>query len=281
MSYPIHIYHSASSGKPTLLIGHGNGFPPEVYAPLVDALGMDHPAVCLPARPWWENAAPEDFTGWHMLADDLVGGIREHQLAPVIGIGHSMSGVAMSIAAVEHPDLFRAIILVDPVYIPRRYMWLTGVLRLLGIQPNAKLINGALRRQRQWDSLEEAYQRFRNRSLFQNCSDEVVWLYTKGITRPTSSGVELVYPPEWEAKIFSSVPVDEWRYPPRISVPCMVIGAEKTDVFFPPSVRLWQKMRPDIPVHVVPEAGHLLPMEKPSQVADLIRAFLVVQTNQY
>lgn len=269
-----HTYSHQKTAATTVLIGHGNGFPPEVYAPLAAALDAGH-CVCLPARPWWGGENPQDFKSWHTLADDLIAGIEHFGLGPVRGVGHSMSGVAMVYASVKRPDLFASIVLLDPVYLPRSIVRWARVGSWFGLSFNRRLEQGALNRRREWQSAEAAFERFRKRSLFKRCSDEVLRLYVDGMTvpKPDGEGIELAYPPEWEARIFHTVPYDEWAYARKISVPCRIIGGEYTDVFFPQSHALWRKLRPDILLSVMPEVGHLLPLEAPSAVADQILEF--------
>lgn len=279
MSYPIHVYDSSTVGKPVLCIGHGNGFPPLAYAPFAKALGEGYHAVCLPARPWWGEQDPHQFDSWQILADDLLAGIQAHCLAPVIGVGHSMSGVALVMAAVKCPQLFRAIVLLDPVFLPPLYLAAAQLAQWLGLQPNLRMVQGALKRQRNWASQEEAYQRFRGRSLFARCSDELVRLYTQGMTRQNGHGIELAYPPEWEAQIFSVAPLGEWDFLPELTVSTLVIAGSESDVFTARSIKVWRSKRPDVPVIVVPDSGHLVPFEQPDTVASHVLDFLVALPN--
>jgi pimeloyl-ACP methyl ester carboxylesterase len=274
MNYPLYSYCPGTEGKPALLLGHANGFPPPVYAPLITALGGDYHAVCLPARPLWEGSDPAQMQDWLLLTADFIGGITQHRLAPVIAIGHSMSGVALLMAAVQQPDLFRALILIDPVLLPRPFLRITRVLKTLRLKWDGRLVQGALRRRRTWPSQAAAYQNFRERSLFARCSDDMVRLYTQSITRPTPNGVELVYSPAWEAQIYRSIQLDSWTYPPRVRVPCLLLYGATTNTFLPASARLWAKQRPDLPLIKVNDAGHLLPLEHPDQVAEHIRTFI-------
>jgi pimeloyl-ACP methyl ester carboxylesterase len=138
------------------------------------------------------------------------------------------------------------------------------------------MVEGALKRRRDWPSIEDAFGRFRKREFFSRCSDDVLWLYTRGITRPKTGGegIELAYPPEWEAQIFATSPYDEWAYPRRITRPCAIIAGQHSDIFTAPSQRAWQRLRPDIPITCLPDAGHLLPLERPQALAHAIRDFV-------
>ena len=141
MTYPIHNFNDlppdSPTVPPTIHIGHGNGFPASMYAPFADALGGNYRKLCLLARPWWKGSDPEKFDSWEILADDLIAGIQHHNLAPIVGIGHSMSGVAMLFAAVKAPQLFRAIVLIDPVMLPRTILFFERILKFFGTTGNS------------------------------------------------------------------------------------------------------------------------------------------------
>lgn len=277
---PIYDFRSAEQAHlpPQVCIGHGNGFPPEMYQPLAQALGVDYPAICLPARPWWPDSDPNAIKDWSFLAHDLAEGLEAHDLAPIIGVGHSMSGVGLAMAAAKYPTLFRAIILIDPVFLPPLWVSLGRLLRYFR-QPFKHMVEGTLRRRREWPNRQAAYDHFRKRSLFQNCSDEMVRLYAEGITRPLNPSepdgtMTLAYPPEWEARIFGHMSYNQWRYPKKITVPCLLIAGANSDTFLPPAQAAWGKRRPDIPLIKITEAGHLVPFEQPEASAAAIRAFL-------
>jgi pimeloyl-ACP methyl ester carboxylesterase len=77
-------------------VAPANGFPPHSYRPAVEPLLPDHRVVSLPPRALWPEAgAPPAAPGsWTTLADDLLAGIRAHDLPPLIAVGHSFGGIA-------------------------------------------------------------------------------------------------------------------------------------------------------------------------------------------
>jgi pimeloyl-ACP methyl ester carboxylesterase len=278
-SMPLYEYdrHPADQ-RPVLHLAHANGFPPEVYAELATRLAAHYRVVMLPARPLWPAPPPpESLDSWHILAEDLIAGIEAYRLAPLIGAGHSMGGVATLLAAVKRPELFRALVLIDPVVLPRRFLRFLRLLRRVYPQLQTPLARMALRRRRIWAHREEAFRRFRERPLFARWSDEVLWAYVDGITQPVGNGVaaiELRYSPEWEARIYEKVPLDIWQWVPRLALPAVVLRGEETNTFRVESMRLWRRMRPDLPVITVSKTGHLLPMEQPAIVARDMWTFL-------
>lgn len=104
---------------PVLHLAHANGFPPGTYRPLAEALADRYRVIALPARPLWSDQRPESSPTWRPLADDLVRGMDELGLAGVVGVGHSLGGVLTLWAANRRPDLFRCVVLIDPVIFPQ------------------------------------------------------------------------------------------------------------------------------------------------------------------
>jgi pimeloyl-ACP methyl ester carboxylesterase len=273
-TYPIYRY--AESSAPPLCLGIGNGFPPQVYAPLAQALRPHYEALCFLPRPWWEGADPQAFSGWENLAEDFMAALEQQALAPALAVGHSMSGVALVMAAAQRPDLFRALVLLDPVFFPPWALRLGQMTAFFGLRLNQRLVDRALQRQRHWPSYEAAYARFRGRSLFERCSDELVHLYTQGMTRPApDGGLELAHPPEWEARIFATPPFAEWRYLARLCVPTLVLYGAQSAVFVARMAARWRRVRPDIGLQSIANSGHLLPMEQPQAVAEAIVRFFM------
>lgn len=257
-------------------IAHANGFPPEVYGELAAPLTEAHRVVALPARPLWEpSPPPNEFYNWRVLAEDMITGLES--LAPVIGIGHSLGGVSTLIAAIQRPDLFSAIILLDPVLFPRSFIWWLAATPQWVPKPESPLVKKALRRRQHWQNEQEAFDRFRSYSVFAKWSDEALWAYVRGLTSPTEDGIVLRYAPQWEARIYETAPRSVWgwwRWLPNIEIPTLVLQGENTDTFVAASSQLWTKVRPDLPVITVPETGHLFPIEAPIITAQHILTFI-------
>jgi pimeloyl-ACP methyl ester carboxylesterase len=100
---------------PFVHLAPANGFPPATYRQLARDLAQGYHVVSLLPRPFWPGSRPESAPDWHPLAGDLIRGLDELGLSGIVGLGHSIGGVLTLWAAIERPDLFRAVILVDPV----------------------------------------------------------------------------------------------------------------------------------------------------------------------
>ena len=209
------------------------------------------------------------------MADDLVQGLEGMGAKGIVGVGHSLGGVLTLYAAVKRPDLFSRVILIDPTMLSPKLLWQIRFMKIFGLEARKWLVKGALRRKREWGNFTETYQYFRGRQLFKNWSDEMVKSYTESITGPCSGGgVQLIYPPEWEARIYQTIPTDVWKFARALQLPTMVIRGEASNTFTADSEKAFRKFRAGTEFAVVPGAGHLIPQEKPEEVGKLVLKFL-------
>ena len=259
---------------PLVHLAHANGFPPLTYRPLARQLD-GYQVVALRSRPLWPGSEPQSAPDWHPLADDLQRGLEELGQGPVLGLGHSIGGVLTLWAALRRPDLFRAVVLIDPVILPPTWLLLLRLMRGLGLSDRQPLVQGALRRRRTWPSRRACYEHYRRKSFFARWSDDSLWAYVEAATQPRpGGGVELVYAPEWEAHIFATTPLDAWRGIARLRPPLLLVRGAHSNTFRPSCQRRLTRLLPQARVAVIPDAGHLAPLERPQATGAAIRAFL-------
>ena len=84
----------------------------------------------------------------------------------------------------------------------------------------------------------------------------------------------LVYPPEWEAHIFASPPTSVWRDVSRLRTRTLVIRGEQSDTFTASTQQRVARRLPQARFLSIPEAGHLVAMERPAETGLQIRRFL-------
>jgi pimeloyl-ACP methyl ester carboxylesterase len=267
--------HDFGGRGPLLHLAHANGFPPGTYRLLAGALAAEHHVVALPARPLWPGSRPEEIDSWRPLADDLVRGLEALDAPGLIGAGHSLGGVLTLWAAIARPDLFRAVILIDPVILPPHWLWGLRLLRLLGLGQRQPLVRGALHRRRTWPDRRACFRHYRGKALFDRWSDAALWDYVNSGTSPLpGGGVTLRYPPEWEARIFATPPTGIWRDVPRLDRPALILRGEHSQTFRPEALARLGRLLPGARLGTVAGAGHLLPMEQPAAIAAAIHDFL-------
>jgi pimeloyl-ACP methyl ester carboxylesterase len=263
------------STKPFIHLAHANGFPPPTYLKSLQPLLANYHIISFPARPLWSDTPPEWLKHWSQMADDLLEDLKGMGAQKVIGVGHSLGGVLTLYAAVKRPELFSQVILIDPTMLSPKLLWQIKFMKLFGFEARSFLIKGALRRKRTWESTRAAHDYFRGRALFKNWSDEMVKSYVESMTGPSpDGGVQLIYPPEWEARIYKTIPTDVWKFAKNLEQPTLVIRGETSNTFTVDSEKAFRKINPKPTFTVVKDAGHLVPQEKPEEVESLIADFL-------
>ncbi|HEV2355899.1 MAG TPA: alpha/beta hydrolase, partial [Puia sp.] len=244
------------STKPFLHLAHANGFLPPTYRESLEPLFPHYHVVSIPARPLWGDTSPEWLKSWSQMADDLIRGLEEMKVSQVVGVGHSLGGVLTLYAAVKRPDLFSRVILIDPTMLEPKFLWQIRIMKIFGFEARSFLIKGALRRRREWPSPREAYDYFRGRQLFKNWSDEMVKTYTDCIIEPTAQGgVCLAYPPEWEARIYKTIPTDVWRLAKLLRQPTLVLRGERSNTFLAAGEKVFRQLNPKVSFETVSGAG--------------------------
>jgi pimeloyl-ACP methyl ester carboxylesterase len=138
------------------------------------------------------------------------------------------------------------------------------------------LIAGTKKRRRTFDDLGTVFHGYRNRSVFRYMSDESLRVYIEGITRKTEHGYELVYSPGWEARVYltGQHDFDLWRDLPKLEVPTLFLRGAETDTFLENAAALVKRKQPRAWVETLDKSTHLLPLERPQEVFDILQAFL-------
>ena len=270
---PIPFDSFGDPSNPTLHFAHANGFPPTVYRQFLELLTEQYHVIAFHQRPIWDSNLPDAETnGWHENSADLIQFLDQQNARGIIGVGHSMGGVSTFYAALERPDLFSRLILIDPVFLPPAFLEKTrssddG----LAFNP---MYQAAMKRRNQWTSREEAWERFRGKKTFGRFSDTILWDYVNSITTEDGEGYKLIYPREWEAHFYAMPPLDIWDLLPQLTHDTLAIRATESNTLFPDAWELWQQRQPDAAFTELPDLGHLLMLENPSLVANTMLDWL-------
>ena len=261
-----------------LVFLHANGYPPECYRPMLSRLAEHYHVTAMIQRPLWPGSKPEDITDWRPLTDDLLLFLDAHQTEPIVCVGHSMGGIALLRAALREPERFRAIVLLDPVLFPPYLIALGNLMRHLKLgECRHPLVAGARQRRREFDDLERLYNGYRRKSVFKYMDDDALRAYVQGIACPMDEGgYQLCYSAEWEIRIYLTGiwhDMDIWRGLPKLEVPMFIVRGAETDTFREQTGKLVQLKQPRARVEALEKSTHLLPLERPSEVSNLIQSF--------
>ena len=258
---------------------HANGYPPACYLPLVELFKPDYHLSGMHLRPLWPHSRPKEIGAWHPMSEDLLLFLDENRFSPVIALGHSMGGIISLRAALHRPASFRALVLIEPVLFPPRFIAAFNAVKLVGLGSRLiPVMKGALKRRRHFEDLEKLFHSYRHKHVFRYLSDESLRAYINGITVPSpNGGYDLAYSPEWEARIYETGiwnDWDIWAGLKSLKVPTLIIRGAETDTFWESTGRLVRKMNPAIEIISLPAATHLVPLERPDEVSEITERFL-------
>jgi pimeloyl-ACP methyl ester carboxylesterase len=261
-----------------LVFLHANGYPPDCYRPLLSRLAENYHVTAMVQRPLWPEGKPEDIDSWRPLTDDFLRFLDAHQNGPIACVGHSMGGLILLRTALREPERFKAIVLLDPVLLPPFFIIFWTVMRKLKIgERRHPFIRAARQRRQQFDDLDKLYQGYRRKHIFRYFDDEALRAYVKGIACQVDESVyQLCYSAEWETHIYLiSIwsDMDIWRGLPKLEVPTLIIRGAETDTFWERTGKLVKRKQPQIKVAALERATHLVPLERPQEVANLIQSF--------
>ena len=265
------------SGLPLHFL-HANGYPPECYRPLITRLSEHYHVFSMRQRPLWPDSRPEEIADWLPLTDDFLRFLDEHPTGASIGIGHSVGGIVTLRAALRQPERFRALVLIDPVLFPPyvirswRFICALG----LGYQLHP-LVRAARNRRRQFDDLDRLFKGYRRKPVFRYMDDQALHAYVEGVACPGEHGYKLCYSTDWEMRIYATSvwrDMDIWHDLPGLNIPLLIIRGAETDTFWASTARGVLRKVPAARVMTVPQATHLVPLERPAEVYQAIQDFL-------
>ncbi len=266
------------AAAPLLHLAPANGFPPQTYLPLLQAL-PGYRSICLPPRALWgDQPPPTHYRSRHEIAADLLAGLAAHDLRDIVAIGHSLGAMVSMLALLEEPWRFRALIMLDPVFLPPPFLSMINQAWQDGSIEQFPLVQSARRRRRSFTSREDAFQRFRDKAIFADWSDEALWLYVQHGTRPRQDGqgLELVWSADWEAHYFATVNHRLWQDLPKLDGlrPTLLIRPRGSDTFPDASVAMAREMLPTADFIDLDGQSHLFPLAAPDVTAGVIRDWL-------
>jgi pimeloyl-ACP methyl ester carboxylesterase len=277
-----------SKEGPRLTFIHANGYPSGAYQEFLKPLLQEFQVAALSLRPFFPGTNPSRLSDWRDFRDDYLAYLASKMETDsetgrsdsgVIGVGHSVGGMTTLLAAVQRPELFRALVLIEPVIYPP---WQGGLMRLASplklMRRFHPLLRQTLRRKRVFPSREEMFRNYRNKTIFSRVPDPVLRDYVEGLSRDLPDGnVELRYSPEWETRIYETAGLADrviWRDANKIQLPVLLIRGEYSDTLKASAFNRLLRLLPSGKGITLAGAGHLLPLETPGRTAAVILDFL-------
>lgn len=272
MTTPIYFEDFGGTG-PILHFAHPNAYPPACFTPILEPLTARYHVIAMHHRPLWPGHGPEEFENWQVIADDLQNFLAQQGYEQIIGVGHSLGAVATMKVAWQHPHLFKALVLIEPVFLEPR------ILQLLAENPaiteEMPMVQKTRKRRANWPDRQTAFDHYRAKSIFDRWSDDALWFYiNEGLVETGDGDLTLAFSREWEAQIYTRFPRRIWEELPFVSQPTLAIRGAESDTLSKESWRLWQDIQPQASFVEIAGAGHMAPMEKSAEVVQVINDFL-------
>ncbi len=257
--------------QPMLHFLHGNGFCGGVYWPLLGRLLPDYGLFCHDIEGHGASDAPQRYSGTAQIIRRVPEIIAEQGLEQpqLVGMGHSFGAAVTLAVAAQRPQLFKLLVLLDPILLPPATWAMSWLSSALGRNPMAVATR---RRRDRWASRDECYSRLHDRGIYRCWRDDGFDCFIEHATRDDDGERILCCPREQEASIFEN-PVYPWRFLHRIQCPVLLIHGRDSYGFMRKSVALAGARIAQLETHEV-AGGHCFMQEAPESVEPLIRQFL-------
>jgi pimeloyl-ACP methyl ester carboxylesterase len=257
---------------PVLLFSHATGFHGLVFDPLASFLKDEFRCVSVDLRGHGMSEVPPG-TGlaWSGMADDVLAALGSDRFpkGPLHGVGHSMGGAALVMAASRRPDAFRSLWLYEPVVVPT-----DGGLMPEGDNPMSE---AAARRRDRFDSVDQAYENYRSKPPLDKLDPRALRAYVDGgfSVSPDGSAILRCHP-STEAEVFRLAATSgAWSNLAALQVPVAVVAGSPEEVgpvAFAPAIA------DGLPLGTLIEyahLGHFGPLEDLAGMAEAISSWVV------
>jgi pimeloyl-ACP methyl ester carboxylesterase len=191
------VVHDLGGTGPTLLMSHATGFHALAWRPIARLLAHRFSCQALDYRGHGDTVAPADWSvDWNGYGDDAVAVASAlHSPGGILGVGHSMGGACLLMAARRDPSLFRGLVVFEPIVFPTEGLLPPGT--------ESPLVVGARRRRSSFPSFEDAIANYASKPPMGTFTDEALHAYVQGGFAVGEDGhVHLKCRPEHEARTF-------------------------------------------------------------------------------
>jgi pimeloyl-ACP methyl ester carboxylesterase len=262
---------------PVAVIGHSIGFCAGVYTPLATLMTDHFQVLGFDSRGHGRtktSANPDKLKNWHIFYDDMEN-FCQHIGRPVIAIGHSMGGTVSLVVAVRHPELVRALIMIEPGIIPPEWIQRTYLMQKCGLTRLAPIVSKTAKKQYKWSDRESLRDYLFTNKMFRYWTKAFIDAYIEHMIEDTDTGaVQLRCNPRWEARCIATAPTDIWNYVRKLKTPTLIIYGTQTKTFLPSVIKRFKTEVPHAVFRSFEGSGHNVVMEKPRESTEAILEFL-------
>lgn len=244
---------------PLMLFFHGITSNSAVFAPLTARLSDRFTTVAVDQRGHGLSDKPEGGYEANDYADDIAALIRALDRGPAILVGHSLGSRNSVTAAARYPDLVRSVVAIDfTPYIE------TEVLDALETRVNAG--------DRLFEDVKtvEAYLSAR----YPNLPREAIKIRAESGYRQAEGGLRPLASPAAMAQTAKGLRADLTQTYRDVAKPVLIVRGEQSKLVSAAALAKTSRLRPDLPVVVVPDADHYVNEVSPEITLKAITNFI-------
>ena len=275
---PLKLHYWEWKGRqPTILFCHAASFHGRCYDRIINEALHGFHVIALDFRGHGQSQQHPPPYRFRWFGEDVLQLIETLNLPKdnLIGIGHSLGGYALTLAAVKAPRrLFQSLLLLDPVIFSPSFYG--------GLDDDTFDADFIRRRKSQWSSVEEMIARLEKREPFLRWPKDVLRDYC---TYALDKNYKLSCVPDGEASIYkSSIQSDSNIYPLIEKskfindIPIHIVRSSlslnqaqlKASPTAPDLVKLFKKGRDTL----LKDSEHFFPMEQPELTIDLVKELI-------
>jgi lipase len=259
-----------AGGARQILFAHATGFLPWLWHPIIEEFIPDY-SVWAPYICNYRSCDPDKGgLSWDVIAKDLSIFCLAQEIERPILVGHSMGSTVLTIAAAAYGLVPRGMILIEPIFLPDEFYKMQISLK------DHPLASKSIKRVNHWPSEDEAMTYLKSRSFFSDWDKDVLDLYVQyGMEKQQAGDMRLTCTPESEAAMFmGGWSRDPWPLLTKIECPVLVIEGEKSPNIGMVDIKRAVSLLPRGQYGSVAGAGHLIPMQKPGEIAGIIKDFM-------
>jgi pimeloyl-ACP methyl ester carboxylesterase len=255
---------------PQILFAHATGFLPWLWHPIIEEI-TPYKEAWVPYICNYRDGDPEKGgLSWDVIARDLISFCSSQNIINNLAVGHSMGATVLTIAAALFGLQPRGLILIEPIFLPEEFYSMDIKLK------DHPLASQSIKRKNSWKDENAALEYLRSKSLFAGWDEQMLQFYLRyGMEKQAAGDLKLTCAPRNEAALFmGGKSTNPWPLLTKLTCPVLILEGEKSSnkefVDLQRAVSLLSNGR----YMSVPEAGHLIPMQKPKEIAKIIKEFL-------
>lgn len=100
--------------------------------------------------------------------NEFVDSVMHDFNAPVIAMRHSTGACVVGLAAMRHPNLFKGVIMLEPILLSTPKRLFIGILKKIGLIDYFGPSGAAKKRKNMFPTISDARKHFSNKKLFSN-----------------------------------------------------------------------------------------------------------------